>query len=91
MWPEYKAIDYICVTIEIKWLWSKFLHRLTCSYVVTNLNFFLIIQFYHDDSFGLRTLDEQGKVKIYDVPGVKHADWGRRSDIFDKYMKPWLN
>lgn len=46
--------------------------------------------FYRDDTFGLRTLNEQGKLKVYEIPGVKHQQWVKSRDVFDKYIEPWL-
>ena len=48
-------------------------------------------QFYKDDSFGLRTLDQQGKVKVYEVPGIEHLEWPLSSEVFEKYIEPWLH
>jgi len=43
---------------------------------------------YQQDTFGLRTAIEQGRVHFYEVPGVLHRDWTRRVDIFHKYLFP---
>lgn len=46
--------------------------------------------FYKDDSFGLRTLNQQGKVKVYEIPGVKHIHWHLNQSVFDCCIEPWL-
>lgn len=47
--------------------------------------------FYKADSFGLRTLDQQGKVKVYEIPGIEHLEWPLSQEIFEKYIEPWLH
>ena len=47
-------------------------------------------QFYMDDTFGLKTLDQGGRVHVYEVGGVKHTDWHRNRTVFDQCMEPWL-
>ena len=50
----------------------------------------IFLQFYIDDAFGLKTLDEEGKVHIFAVPGVEHVHWHGNKTVFDKYIEPWL-
>ena len=45
---------------------------------------------YSKDLFGLRTLDESGRLNITIVPGVRHADWTGNIDIIRKYVLPWV-
>jgi len=47
-------------------------------------------EWYKNDSFGLRTLDERGSVHTYTVPGHKHYDWHRNYTVFTNYIAPWL-
>ncbi|KAM9995783.1 hypothetical protein ACTFIY_001977 [Dictyostelium cf. discoideum] len=46
---------------------------------------------YQQDSYGLKTLDSQGKLKLTQVDGVKHADWLRREDLFNQYILPLIS
>jgi len=32
----------------------------------------------------------QGRLKIEEVPGVRHAQWQNRQDLWDKYIIPLL-
>jgi len=44
---------------------------------------------YQQDTFGLRTADEQGRIHIHEVPDVKHEQWLQgRTDIYYKYLFP---
>jgi len=43
---------------------------------------------YQQDTFGLRTAIEQGRVHFYTVPGVKHEQWMQDTDIYYKYLFP---
>mmetsp|Transcript_83080 Transcript_83080/g.144286 ORF Transcript_83080/g.144286 Transcript_83080/m.144286 type:complete len:496 (-) Transcript_83080:212-1699(-) len=45
---------------------------------------------YREDTFGLRTLEEQGKLEIHNPPGVYHGDWVGRPDIVLQYVLPHL-
>lgn len=56
----------------------------------TDTHIFLLLQFYSEDSFGLRTLNEQGRVKVFEVPGVQHLHWHHNKQIFQKYIEPYL-
>lgn len=53
-------------------------------------NLWWYFQFYKSDSFGLKTLDEAGKIYIHEVPGVKHVDWHGDKAVFDNYIAPYL-
>ena len=44
--------------------------------------------FYVQDSFGLKTMNEDGKVNITVVPNVSHGDWTGNEDIIKKYVLP---
>jgi palmitoyl-protein thioesterase len=46
--------------------------------------------FYISDSFGLKTLDTEGRVHVYEVPGVQHLHWHGNKTVFDNYIEPWL-
>ena len=43
---------------------------------------------YVNDTFGLRTMDESGRVQLQIVPGVTHSDWTGNQDIIRKYVLP---
>jgi len=44
---------------------------------------------YTNDTFGLRTAIEQGRVHFYEVPNVEHDEWLHgRSDVWQKYLFP---
>ena len=48
------------------------------------------VQFYINDNFGLKTLDETGRVHIYEIPGVQHLHWHGNKTVFDCCIEPWL-
>lgn len=47
--------------------------------------------FYINDSFGLKTLDREGRIHVYEVAGVEHVHWHINKTVFDLYIEPWLN
>lgn len=47
-------------------------------------------EWYKNDAFGLRTLDERKAIKIYTLPGVKHIHWHARDDVFNNYVLPYI-
>lgn len=48
-------------------------------------------QFYKDNSFGLRTLDDSGRIHMYTVPGVPHLKFHKDQSVFDHCIKQWLD
>jgi len=46
--------------------------------------------FYVRDSFGLRTLDESGRLQLVIVPNATHADWTSDHQIIAQHVLPWL-
>ena len=44
---------------------------------------------YQNDTFGLKTMIEQGRLFVQDYPGILHLDW-RRPAVFEKYVLPHL-
>ncbi|XP_014486305.1 PREDICTED: lysosomal thioesterase PPT2 homolog [Dinoponera quadriceps] len=46
---------------------------------------------YKDDIIGLRTLDEQGRLKIITVPGISHYEWHNNVSIIDEFLLPFLD
>ncbi|XP_046685339.1 LOW QUALITY PROTEIN: lysosomal thioesterase PPT2 homolog [Homalodisca vitripennis] len=46
---------------------------------------------YKQDLFGLRTLDDEGKLTLYSVAGVTHSNWHRNLSVIDNYIMPWLS
>ncbi|KAL5470903.1 hypothetical protein EMCRGX_G028957 [Ephydatia muelleri] len=47
--------------------------------------------FYLQDSFGLHTLQNAGKITAYTVPGIQHTEWPNNQDVFSTYIEPWLD
>jgi palmitoyl-protein thioesterase len=47
-------------------------------------------QFYISDAFGLKTLDEEGRIHVYNISGVEHTHWHTNKTVFDLYIEPWL-
>lgn len=41
---------------------------------------------YVEDLFGLRTLDEEGRLEVKLVPGILHNDWTRSKDVFLEFV-----
>eukprot|EP01135_Chromosphaera_perkinsii_P011019 Nk52_evm53s2309 gene=Nk52_evmTU53s2309 len=46
--------------------------------------------YFKKDTFGLRRLFKSGKLITNMIPGVKHAEWMNRDDIFMQYMYEYL-
>jgi len=46
---------------------------------------------YTEDWIGLRKLNETGRLLSVVVPGAQHSDWLTRTDLFEKYIGPFLN
>jgi len=46
--------------------------------------------YYVQDTFGLRTLDESGRLTVRNIPGVSHVDWVRDADTISQYVLPLL-
>eukprot|EP01132_Coremiostelium_polycephalum_P001954 gene1954-2391_t len=63
------------------------------GYFDSNLNYLPMtsMSIYQNDTFGLKTLDEQKRLNLYSIPGVAHADWLTRQDIFMKFILDLLN
>lgn len=51
----------------------------------------LFVQFYKADSFGLKTLDSEGRVKLCTVAGVEHLDWPFNESVFNKCILTYLS
>ena len=45
-------------------------------------------QFYQNDTFGLRTMHEAGRLNLTIVPGATHSDWTSSEDIIRRYVLP---
>eukprot|EP00727_Mastigamoeba_balamuthi_P006296 m51a1_g2287 hypothetical protein (92) ;mRNA; f:402051-404750 len=61
----------------------------------TNIKSFSMVpmqkqRFYVEDTFGLRTMDEQGRLTLTAVDGVSHTEWHDSEDLFIKYFDPIL-
>jgi len=48
------------------------------------------VQFYINDNFGLKTLDETGRIHVYEIAGVQHTHWHGNKTVFDCCIEPWL-
>lgn len=46
---------------------------------------------YAEDSIGLKTLDQKGKLKIISVSGVNHFMWHLDVAVCDNYIIPFLD
>ncbi|XP_050426415.1 lysosomal thioesterase PPT2 homolog [Adelges cooleyi] len=46
---------------------------------------------YKDDTFGLKTLDEQGKLLVFTVDGISHHEWYKDDSVIDNFLINWLN
>lgn len=47
-------------------------------------------QVYQEDSFGLKTLNEEGRIVRYTVPGVPHRHWEKNETVFTNYISQYL-
>jgi len=47
-------------------------------------------QYYIDDTFGLRTLDESNRLTLKNIPGVPHPAWIQDTDVISQYILPCL-
>ena len=45
---------------------------------------------YKNDAFGLRTLDEKGAIVRMTFAGIKHEGWHLNNTVFEKCILPWL-
>lgn len=48
-------------------------------------------QVYTQDTFGLRTLDDSGRLEVHAAPMVFHQDWVREEHVAREYIIPHLN
>lgn len=46
---------------------------------------------YRKDSIGLKTLEDQGKLKILTFPNVRHKEWHLNVDIINEAILPYLD
>ncbi|KAL1458607.1 hypothetical protein WDU94_008744 [Cyamophila willieti] len=46
---------------------------------------------YKQDTLGLKTLDEAGKLKIVTVPGIDHFQWHSDEEVIDTHVLPYLD
>ena len=45
--------------------------------------------FYLNDTFGLKTLDESGRLELTIIPNISHGDWTGDKDVINTYVLPW--
>ena len=46
---------------------------------------------YYEDAIGLKTLDNEGKLKLVTVEHVKHVDWHINRDVINEVVLPYLD
>ncbi|XP_050526888.1 lysosomal thioesterase PPT2 homolog isoform X2 [Daktulosphaira vitifoliae] len=46
---------------------------------------------YKNDSFGLKTLDEAGKLMFFTVIGISHHEWYKDKSVIDNFIIKWLD
>ncbi|KAB7504182.1 Lysosomal thioesterase PPT2-B [Armadillidium nasatum] len=46
---------------------------------------------YTKDLFGLKTLDVNNKIQIYERKGIGHYDWPKKEDVITDFVLPWLD
>lgn len=46
---------------------------------------------YRNDSIGLKTLEDQGRLKILTFPNVRHKEWHLNVDIINEAIIPYLD
>uniref|UniRef100_A0A8C4WV03 palmitoyl-CoA hydrolase n=1 Tax=Eptatretus burgeri TaxID=7764 RepID=A0A8C4WV03_EPTBU len=46
---------------------------------------------YKNDSFGLRTFQQNGRLFVYSISGVHHTNWHRNESVAYNYIIPWLD
>ena len=57
----------------------------------TSLYLIFLSQFYINNTFGLKTLDEKGRIHFHVVPGVDHYGFPDSKDVFECCIKPYLD
>jgi len=62
---------------------------MTTTFINLNI-FFLYLQYYLNDTFGLKTLDSRKAIDIYVIPGVYHVYWYRNMTVFKNAIEPYL-
>uniref|UniRef100_A0A3B3HRC0 palmitoyl-CoA hydrolase n=1 Tax=Oryzias latipes TaxID=8090 RepID=A0A3B3HRC0_ORYLA len=51
----------------------------------------IVLEFYREDTFGLRTLDARSDIIMCSCSGVKHSEWDSNQQVFKRCIKPWLD
>ena len=49
------------------------------------------MQYYMEDSFGLKTLNESGRLHIHTVKDITHFQIHKKQSVFDCCIKKWLD
>jgi palmitoyl-protein thioesterase len=49
------------------------------------------LDLYKSDAFGLKTLNEKGALKFFDIPHIFHTKWNENPDVIDNYVIPYLD
>ncbi|XP_003383295.1 PREDICTED: lysosomal thioesterase PPT2-A-like [Amphimedon queenslandica] len=48
-------------------------------------------EYYTNDVIGLQTLNNAGKIKVYEIPGVEHTHWHTNQTVFNDAIIQWLD
>ena len=63
-------------------------------YTFTDKNYSLVpfkeSELYTQDQFGLKTLDDQGKIQFCNFSGVHHTHWPKTKEVYKKGIKPYI-
>ena len=46
---------------------------------------------YLKDTFGIRTMVQDGRASFFSVENVFHNDWIEKTDLIEKYVLPYLD
>jgi palmitoyl-protein thioesterase len=46
---------------------------------------------YKQDNFGLKTLDESGRILFITQPGIDHFNWHKNLSVIDNHIIPHLD
>lgn len=58
---------------------------------ISEYHCWFLLQFFLEDSFGLRTLYKRGGVLTFTFPGIQHHQWYINRTVFEKAVLPFLN
>ena len=55
-----------------------------------NFNGSTLLQFYLKDSFGMKSLNAEGRLHVHKVDGVQHTLWHKNETVFRDCMQQYL-